>query len=129
MTASRTPVESTGEPIAGVRLRNFWRAATANTKVTIGLVIVLFFVLLALVGPFFVPSDVNAFGSDLSASPSAAHLLGTTSYGQDVLAQLVVGTRVSVALGFITSIIATILSVVVGLISGYVGGWSDETLS
>ena len=72
MTASRIPLESTSEPIAGVRLRSFWRAATANTKVTIGLVIVLFFVLLALVGPFFVPSDVNAFGSDLSASPSAA---------------------------------------------------------
>ena len=103
--------------------------ATTNTKVTIGLVIVVFFALLALVGPLFVRSDTNAFGQDLHVSPSGAHLLGTTSYGQDVLAQVVVGSRVSVALGFITGIIATILSVVVGLVSGYVGGWSDETLS
>jgi peptide/nickel transport system permease protein len=62
-------------------------------------------------------------------SPSMAHPLGTTSYGQDVLAQVVVGARVSVALGFITGIVATIISVIVGLVSGYVGGWGDETLS
>ena len=88
-----------------------------------------FFVLLALCGPLFVRSDPNAFGPDISASPSAAHLLGTTSYGQDVLAQVIVGTRVSVALGFITGIVATIISVIVGLVSGYIGGWTDETLS
>src|SRR5262249_23812305 len=77
----------------------------------------------------FVHTDPNTFGSDLKESPSRAHLLGTTSYGQDVLDQVIVGARVSVALGFITGIIATIISVVVGLVSGYFGGWSDESLS
>ena len=76
---------------AASRLRGLWRLATANTKVTIGLVIVLFFVLLALLGPLFVRTDPSAFGQAVSVSPSGAHLLGTTSYGQDVLDQVIVG--------------------------------------
>jgi peptide/nickel transport system permease protein len=116
-----------GEDRRGVRA--VWRAATANGKVTLGLVLVGFFVLLALIGPLFIRFDANAFGSELSLPPSGAHPLGTTSYGQDVLAQVVVGARVSVALGFITGFVATIISVVVGLVSGYIGGASDEALS
>jgi peptide/nickel transport system permease protein len=65
----------------------------------------------------------------VSASPSPAHWLGTTSYGQDVLAQVVIGARISVALGFTTGVITTIISVIVGLVSGYYGGTVDEGLS
>lgn len=121
--------EPAGERTLGTRLRDLWRRLTANTKVTIGLIIVGFFVLLALVGPFFVKGDANAFGADVSVAPSQAHLLGTTSYGQDVLAQVIVGARVSVVLGFITGLVATLISVIVGLVSGYFGGWTDEGLS
>jgi peptide/nickel transport system permease protein len=128
ISSSTSPlaVEAADEQTLGARLRGLWHVLTANRKVTIGLIIVSFFVLVALVGPFFVTFDTNAFGSDLNAPPSPAHLLGTTSYGQDVLAQMIVGTRVSVALGFITGIVATIISVIVGLVSGYFGGWIDE---
>lgn len=132
MSVSSTPVQAeatAGKPTLGARAGDWWRVTTANAKVTIGLVIVASFVVLALVGPFFVVSDPNAFGTDVSAAPSSTHLLGTTSYGQDVLAQVIVGARVSVALGFIAGIVATIISVIVGLVSGYVGGWTDEVLS
>jgi peptide/nickel transport system permease protein len=129
MGVSSMPAVAKGGRPGGARLRILWQLATFNRKVTIGVLIVGFFVLLALVGPLFVRTDPNAFGPDLSMSPSMAHPLGTTSYGQDVLAQVVVGARVSVALGFITGIVATIISVIVGLVSGYVGGWGDETLS
>lgn len=111
------------------RLVESWRALTANSKVTAGLVIVAFFVLLALGGPLFIHTDPNAFGPDISAPPSLTHPLGTTSYGQDVLAQVIIGSRVSVALGFITGIVSTIISVIVGLVSGYYGGLTDEGLS
>ncbi|MGZ3665586.1 MAG: ABC transporter permease [Ktedonobacterales bacterium] len=128
ISSSTSPLtaEVAGEQPLGARLRGLWHALTSNGKVTIGLIIVTLFVLVALVGPFFITFDANAFGSDISVPPSLAHPLGTTSYGQDVLAQMIVGTRVSVALGFITGIIATIISVIVGLVSGYFGGWIDE---
>ncbi|HKV85651.1 MAG TPA: ABC transporter permease [Ktedonobacterales bacterium] len=122
-TATR---EVASDQHAGARLR---RMLTANGKVTFGLAVVLFFALVALVGPLFVSSNANAFGPDIGVGPSAAHPLGTTSYGQDVLAQVIVGARVSVALGFITGFIATAIAVIVGLVSGYYGGWIDETLS
>src|SRR5262249_7804408 len=129
MSVSSAPIETRTERDLGARLRSLWHLATFNSKVTIGLVIVLFFVLLALFGPLIAGTDAKAFGSDLHVSPSGAHLLGTTSYGQDVLDQVMIGARISVALGFITGIITTIISVVVGLVSGYVGGWGDESLS
>jgi peptide/nickel transport system permease protein len=138
-SVSSVPVEADAEDIdnetnqndtsLGARLQGLWRAATSNGKVTFGLIIVGFFVLLALCSPLIVHSDANAFGPDISVGPSTAHPLGTTSYGQDVLAQVIVGSRVSVALGFITGIVATIISVIVGLVSGYIGGWTDESLS
>jgi peptide/nickel transport system permease protein len=121
--------EAEERAIGAARLRDLWRALTANTKVFIGLVIVVFFVLVALLGPLFIHTDPNAFGTDISAAPSLAHPLGTTSFGQDVLAQVVYGARVSVALGFITGIVCTIISVIVGLVSGYYGGLTDESLS
>ncbi|HEX9036023.1 MAG TPA: ABC transporter permease [Ktedonobacterales bacterium] len=129
LTDAQRVEEDSGGATFGSRLRDAWRALTSNAKVTVGLVIVVLFILLAAAGPLFIHSDPNAFGTDISASPSLAHPLGTTSYGQDVLAQVVYGARVSVALGFITGIISTIISVVVGLVSGYYGGLTDESLS
>lgn len=110
-------------------LSDMWRIITTNRKVSIGLGIMVFFVLIAIFAPIFLPQDPNAFSADRLQPPSAAHWLGTTQTGQDVFVQVVVGTRISLLLGFITGLVTTIISVVVGLISGYVGGWIDEVLS
>ena len=107
-------------------LRAFWHVVTLNRKVASGFVIVGFFALLALFGPLLVHQDPTTFSDDILASPSAAHWLGTTLSGQDVLAQVVDGARASMALGFIAGAITTIISVAVGLISGYYGGMLDE---
>jgi len=111
------------------RLSALWRFATTNRKVTIGMVIVAVFALVALFGPLLVRQDPTAFTEDLLQPPSSAHWLGTTQTGQDVFAQLIVGTRVSVALGFIVGILTTAVSVVVGVASGYFGGVIDEAFS
>lgn len=111
------------------RMRELWRIFTVNRKVTVGLGIILFFVVMALFGPLFVHVDPNAPSNDLLVGPSAAHWLGTTYIGQDVFAQVVIGAQLSLVLGFVTGIITTIISVVVGLISGYFGGWLDEVFS
>lgn len=107
-------------------LKTIWRFVTLNRKVTIGVVIVGFFVLLALIGPLLVRQDPLAFDGIPLDPPSSAHWLGTNLFGQDVFAQVVVGARASIALGFIAGTITTIISVAVGLISGYYGGVLDE---
>jgi peptide/nickel transport system permease protein len=111
------------------RLSALWRFATLNRKVTAGIIVVSIFVLLAFFGPLLVHQDPTAFTEDLLQPPSPAHWLGTTQNGQDVFAQVVDGTRVSVALGFIVGILTTAVSVVVGVVSGYFGGVIDEAFS
>ena len=115
------------------RRESRWRRAanwlSANPKVAFGLLIVGFFVLVAILGPIVIHYDPSAFSSDVLQSPSAAHWLGTTQTGQDVFAQVVVGTRASLLLGFVAGFLATILSVIIGLTAGYFGGLVDDVLS
>lgn len=110
-------------------LRRFWGAITLNRKVTAGFCIVAFFVLVGIFGPLFIQQDPNTFTSAIGQQPSAAHWLGTTTTGQDIFAQIVVGTRSSIFWGLGTGLAVTTVSVVVGLVSGYFGGAVDEVLT
>jgi len=100
-------------------------------KAKVGAAILAVFILVAVIGPTIAPFDPSATtpGQALPLGPNATHLLGTTATGQDVLSQLLVGTRSTVVLGLLTGLIATILSVVIGTSAGFLGGMPDEGLS
>ena len=106
-----------------------WRIFTLNRKATIGMCIVLFFVLVALFGPLFINTDPSALSNDVLVPPSAVHWLGTTQTGQDIFSQLVYGTRTSVFWGLGTGLMVTFISVIVGLVGGYLGSWVDDILT
>ncbi|QBD78796.1 ABC transporter permease [Ktedonosporobacter rubrisoli] len=110
-------------------LHAVWRQLTINKKVATGSVIVAIFVIVAIIGPFFVSQTPNAISHVANAKPSAEHLLGTTDLGQDIFSQLVAGTRNSIFWGFVTGLAVTIISMVVGLVAGYFGGIVDDILS
>jgi peptide/nickel transport system permease protein len=112
-----------------LRLRDMWRILTHNRKVSFGIAVLVFFVLVAIFGPLFFHQDPNAFSVDRLQPPSAAHWLGTTQTGQDVMTQLVYGARLSVFMGLLVGALTMVVSVVVGLMAGYFGGWIDELLS
>ncbi|MFI1096464.1 ABC transporter permease [Streptomyces sp. NPDC020917] len=106
----------------------------ANRKVRFGLLIFLALVIVAAFGPLFVshvlgqsPTRLHAGG--ILESPSGKHWLGTTSSGQDVLAQLVAGTRTSLLVGLVGGAIATALAVLLGVLSGYSTGRSGAALT
>lgn len=100
-------------------------------KAKIGAAILAAFILVAIIGPWVAPFDPSATttGQALPMGPTASHLLGTTATGQDVLSQLLAGTRSTVVLGLLTGAIATLLSVLVGTSAGFLGGLADEGLS
>jgi peptide/nickel transport system permease protein len=101
-------------------------------KAKIGAVILGVFALVAVVGPAVAPYDPSAQSSASSAvlqAPSGAHLLGTTSTGQDVFSQILVGTRATLEIGLGVGLIATLLAVIVGTAGGLLGGFWDEVLS
>ena len=111
------------------RRRGVLRALPLKAK--IGGAILGAFILIAVVGPWVAPFDPSGTttGQALPLGPTASHLLGTTATGQDVLSQLLAGTRSTVVLGLLTGLIATLLSVLVGTSAGFLGGAADEGLS
>ena len=102
-----------------------WR----NRKCRIGLLVLLAYILVAVFAPLVAPYDPRADGFPTSQGPTSAHWLGTTASGEDVLSQLVYGSRTSLAVGLIAGALATMIGLVIGLTAGYVGGWVDDTLS
>ncbi|MGB0119728.1 MAG: ABC transporter permease [Solirubrobacterales bacterium] len=87
---------------------------------------VAFFV--AIFGTVIAPYPPEASSLDVLQPPSFDHWLGTTESGADVFSQLLVGTRVSMLVGFAAAVISAILGSAVGIASGYFGGWTDRIL-
>lgn len=109
--------------------KRFLKAITDNPKIAFGLGVVLFFVLVALAAPILTPYGPEEKVAVTSFAPSAAHILGTTGLGQDLLAQLLYGARVSLLIGFLAAIGSTMLQIIFGVTAGYFGGLIDEVLS
>ena len=108
---------------------SIFKVLTSNPKIVVGLGIVAFFVLVALMAPLLTPYNPDATIVVGSLPPSFAHILGTSGLGQDMFAQLVYGARVTLLIGFTAAIGSTLLQIFFGLTSGYFGGIIGDTLS
>jgi oligopeptide/dipeptide ABC transporter ATP-binding protein len=106
-----------------------WRALRHNRKATVGALLLLFFVVLAIFPGEIAPYSPTTITFGQGLAPSGAHWLGTTSQGQDVYSQLIWGTRQSLIIAVAAGGLATLISVVVGVSAAYLGGVSDGILS
>lgn len=98
-----------------------------------GLIITGFFLVIAALAPVISPYSFNElrdshglFGAQ--EPPSAAHLLGTTSGGYDVLSRVIWGTQTAFLVIIVAIVLSFFLGVFLGLLSGYIGGWLDRVL-
>jgi peptide/nickel transport system permease protein len=126
MTAVITTAEGAGE--AGTARTGWFAESLRSRYFLVGLSIVGFFALVAIVGPF-VFRHPSAFTGHQLNPPSPHYWLGTNQTGQDVFAQLVVATRDTLVIGALAGFIATVVSVVVGVGGGFAGGLLDDALS
>ena len=101
----------------------------SNGKARIGLVILAAFVLVAIFAPELAPYSPSNESFARAQGGSAAHLLGTTGAGQDVLSQLLYGARVSILVGFVAGGLSTVVAVLVGLSWGYLRSWMGEVVN
>lgn len=99
-----------------------------DRRAALGLAILGAFALVALVGPLFVGSPTALVAKPLEP-PSAAHWLGTTGQGEDVLAQLVVGARVTLSVGLVVGVLVVAVGAVLGAGAAFLGGAVDAVLS
>jgi ABC-type dipeptide/oligopeptide/nickel transport system permease subunit len=111
------------------RVPRWTRAHSAGQRLgRVGAIILAFFVLVAVFAPLLAPYDPKAQTGLPYQSPSASHLLGTNDIGQDILSELIYGTRVSLAIGFLAALLAIVVGTLVGVVSGYFGGLVDTLL-
>jgi peptide/nickel transport system permease protein len=113
---------------AGVR-REALHFALRNRKLVGGLAVVVAFLLAAVAGPLFVADDPLAYVGPPAAAPSGQFWFGTTTFGQDVLAQFLHGLRSTFLVGTVAALIAGVLGMLIGFTAGYRGGLVDEILN
>jgi peptide/nickel transport system permease protein len=109
-------------------LRDFWRICKNDRPAFIAGIVILIYLGVAIFGPIFVHLSPIQNPADAYLSPSWQHPLGTDYLGQDVLTELVLGTRPVLEVGLLAAIFAVGTGVAVGLVSGYRGGAVDMAL-
>lgn len=107
-----------------MRWRNVFRGHTACVT---GIALLTIILLIAAFAPVLAPYDPWAMGTPY-LPPSSAHLLGTNDIGQDILSELIYGTRVSLFIGISAALITTMVGTAVGILAGYFGGVVDRIL-
>ncbi len=99
-----------------------------DRKAQFGFVVLTLFAIGAVIGPLIIPYDPNAMAFDMLMKPSLVHPLGTDDLGRDLLARILVGTRVSLFVGVSTVTLALLVGVTLGVLAGYFGGWLDHII-
>ena len=119
--ASRRPPESLAA--------DAWRRFRHHPLAMLGGVMLAIIVFAVLVGPFIYRAPINEidFKAKLK-TPSWAHPMGTDDLGQDVLARMLYGGRISLAVGIAAMLIAVTVGTAVGAVSGQTGGVVDNAL-
>ncbi|MFD5215662.1 ABC transporter permease [Microbacterium sp. NPDC058345] len=133
------PADTTSVPVDVVRIDakrsnlwlDAWRDLRRRPMFWISAAFVLLVIIVALVPWLFayVPPNNGCQLADSNGGPKAGHPLGFTRQGCDVYSRVVWGTRTSLIVGVLATLISTIIGVVMGALAGFYGGWLDSVLS
>ena len=128
MTDTTTDATQIGTlPETGWRRRRIWYTLRSHPSLIAGLVIFVFIVLVAVIGPYLVPyQPLKTDPESMLQPPSAAHLMGTDNFGRDILTRIVYGARLDLLIAFSVVAIALGAGVLIGMFSGYYGGRVDD---
>jgi peptide/nickel transport system permease protein len=114
----------------GGNRRGLWAGVLRQRLAVIGLVIVGFFAIVAIVGPLVAPSGpTEQFSADRLRGPSADCWFGKDEFGHDIFSRLLYGARISFQVGVTAVGISAVIGVLIRLVAGYLGGWIDNIAS
>ena len=114
---------------AVARPSGLWLAFRRNRLSWVGLVLLAAIVLIAALAPLIAPYDpIEQHIAYRLEPPSAEFLLGTDTYGRDVLSRLIHGARISLIVAFAAVAIAMVVGTFIGVVSGYIGGMFDQVM-
>ncbi|WP_339254044.1 nickel transporter permease [Sporosarcina sp. FSL W8-0480] len=110
--------------------REAWKSFRKSKSAVAGMIIIIFFILLALFGPFIAKEGINEqFAPDRFQPPSSEYWLGTDDFGRDILSRIIHGSRISLSVGFLSVIASVIVGSFLGIVAGYYGRWTDTIIS
>lgn len=115
---------------ASDRLKNrAWQRLWGDRTARLALIGLGLLMLAIALGPLLYPGSPSAIDfSRALQPPSPAHPLGTNDLGQDQLARLLVGGRISLAVGLAATLVGISLGVGIGAVAGFYGSWPDVVL-
>ncbi len=117
-------------------LRIFWRRFRKNKLAMLGGTMLLILFSIAIFAPVVAPQDrdeldlsyrLKAPGT-VNETTGQTYILGTDTYGRDLLSRLIYGSRISLTVGFISTGVALTMGLLVGSAAGFYGGWIDNIL-
>jgi peptide/nickel transport system permease protein len=107
-----------------------WRSFRKNKLAMLGLVIILFFILLAIFAPLLTHYDYKAQNlMNRLQPPSSVHWFGTDDLGRDLFTRVIYGARISLWVGFFAVVGSVIVGTFLGILAGYYGKWVDTLIS
>jgi peptide/nickel transport system permease protein len=109
--------------------REVWRRLKRNRAATVGGIVVLLFVVIAILAPLISPYPPNE--GDLTKRlnpPNREHLLGTDPLGRDLLSRVIYGARISLQIQVVAVCIAMVIGTLLGMVGGYYGGKLDHLI-
>jgi peptide/nickel transport system permease protein len=139
MSSAEATAAEPAVPQAGDGRHDFDTKARKQSRVVLGrflrhrlamasLTVLVVLVLLAFVVPIFWKYNFADTSSGGYLKPSADHPMGTNQVGNDMFAQVLRGTQLSLAIAFVVAIVSTAIGVVLGALSGYLRGLMDTGL-
>jgi peptide/nickel transport system permease protein len=99
-----------------------------NKAGLVGFIVFVMFVLVAFIGPLFVPQTLATDVRAIYQPPSLQHLLGTDSEGRDILIQMINGGQSIIIVGATAALLSTLISITFGALAAYLGGYVDSVI-
>ena len=112
------------------QLKEFWRRFKKNRTAMLGLVILAVIVGIAIFADLIVPYSkcIEQIGADRLQTPNPAHWFGTDELGRDMFSRVIHGSRYSLFVGVVTSLIALVIGAILGASAAYFGGMIDNVI-
>ena len=106
--------------------KTFSKRLFKNKAAIVGGVIIIFFIFVAVLGPFLVKTDPNKLNVvDKLQPPSKEYWFGTDNFGRDIFSRIIHGAWLTLKVGFLSVFVGGVIGVIIGIMAGYFGGWFD----
>ncbi|WP_158734970.1 ABC transporter permease [Alteribacillus sp. YIM 98480] len=109
--------------------KNVLKRLKKNKAAMVGGFLILFFIVVSIIGPFFTPFDPSEQNHvNKLAGPSLEHWFGTDHHGRDIFSRIIHGMSITLYIGFFSVLIGAVIGVLFGIVSGYFGGKMDAVI-